>query len=179
MMQKIIKIQIIILSFIVSSCSDLSSHIVIKYDTIFGDTISIIEENTKTGISKVIFFTDDKRIYAISHFKNEKLHGESIEYCDNNQLKSIVVYNQDKIVEIKEYYNKQGKKLNFGYIDKGNGYLYRYNCDGVLNESGPVVDGYRNGYWNVYYTNGIEVRDSVLYINGVSQDDFQLFLTFY
>lgn len=171
----------IILLFLISftiSCNHSSLNIETKYEVFFGDTLGQIIEDRKTGIVKVLHFNDHKMVYAIYHYKNQKLHGITTKYCENGRVKSRVVFDQDKIVAILDYYNETGKALNIGELRKRAGYLYRFDCDGRLIESGPIVNGFRNGFWKKYYYDGLEIRDSILYIDGVSQDDHNLFMTF-
>lgn len=112
---------------------------------------------------------DGKKIKSevIHHLEDATPHGKSIVYHSNGQLKSDVEFKNGKIWEVNKYMDSVGKDLDYGYIDKGKGYLKKYYVDiSILEEEGKVRNGYKDGYWIQYCGDGVKVCDSTLYEKG-------------
>lgn len=159
----------------ITSCSYNSSKVLTEYSvSSLGDTVSKMETFPEKGIKEVTYYEDINNTSYVSkviQYKDDYKHGDSKTFHSNGKLKSIVVFKNDKIWEVKTYLDSSGTSIDYGEIHEGNGRLKRYYTDiSVLKEEGNVVDGMKEGYWIEYCGNGIEVCDSVLFRNG--RDEF-------
>lgn len=95
-------------------------------------------------------------------------------YYINGQQRAHVKFGENRIIEIYNVYDTLGNKLDFGKLKNGNGYIYIWDRDGYLHESGSLVEGKRDGWWRSYHYKG-EVLDSSFYTQGKLEDmgDFE------
>lgn len=100
-------------------------------------------------------------------------------YYKNGQLLSKTRYEEGNLMEIYEVYDSLGNKLNYGYLNNGNGYVISYDDKkGVRNFSGRYENGLRTGWWRNYDFRG-ELRDSVFFKDGVGDGfDFYLYVLY-
>lgn len=140
-----------------------------------GDTSSItINEFLGKGLYKSIIYNYKNgtklKQEETRYFKNAMPHGKSKYYHANGKLKSVVIYNHGKIWEIEEYLDSKGNKLDYGRLNKGEGYLREFRRDSdLLEEEGKVINGYKEGFWPRYDGSGKRVIDSTFYDKGKSE----------
>lgn len=105
-----------------------------------------------------------------ANYKDGKEDGVSSSYFKKDgRLKWRAVFKEDKLINILEYFDNKGNKLDCGKLVNGNGYIKLFLDDGQIEEAGPVLDGFRNGLWK-YYANDTNFYITNSYINGVDKD---------
>ena len=138
-----------------------------------GDTMTVTKPIGDSLYQTIKYrMRDGKKVKSeiIHHFDDAMPHGKSITYHSNGQLKSVVEFKEGKIWEVNKYMDSMGRNLDYGFIDKGEGFLKKYYVDlSLLEEEGKVKDGYKYGYWIQYCGDGKRVCDSTLYDKGKSQ----------
>ncbi len=120
-----------------------------------GDTLqnSNFNNDKLHGISK-FYFNRNKLQLFVECLDNQR-HGITREFYKNGQLRIEYIYNFDRLWEIKALYDSTGKKLDFGHLKEGNGFINGYYPDGTLEFHGNIKNGYRDGQWNFYTNNGV------------------------
>jgi antitoxin component YwqK of YwqJK toxin-antitoxin module len=95
-------------------------------------------------------------------------------YYLNGKQRAHVKFGNLKLLHIYSVNDTLGNKLNYGNIKNGNGYIYVWDRDGYLHESGQIEDGKRNGWWRTYHFKG-EILDSSFFKKGKLDDmgDFE------
>ncbi|MCH7535958.1 MAG: hypothetical protein IH948_09520 [Bacteroidetes bacterium] len=86
------------------------------------------------------YFQDGQISYITNWAKNKKV-GEMKSYYQNGQLQYLVIYKDDLLHNVKEYYSRNGAKLEVGTFSNGTGHWNIYNDEGKLIE----VSIYENG----------------------------------
>ena len=109
-------------------------------------------------------YSNNGKVSIIERYRMKKLDGDLVSYYENGQLEFIIEYKNNKIWNIKEYYDIDGNKLNFGTLKNGEGELLIYSSQGNLRSRGRVMAGYKHGIWYEYNDAGL--LDSVLYSRG-------------
>ena len=106
-------------------------------------------------------------------FKIDSHLSEKIEYFEDNSVKSITSFLDNKVIKYEEWYpNGNQKILNNYTIKKGSsvedGLQYRWNSNGDIASIKSYKTGVLNGPFKVYYRNGqLEFVDN--YVNGVKE----------
>ncbi|MEX0966053.1 MAG: hypothetical protein WD077_02365 [Bacteroidia bacterium] len=111
-----------------------------------GDTIEIsyFKKGKLNGISKSFF--ENGRIQIEVECFNDIFHGTLREYYENGQLRCELLYNLDRLWEIKAVYDSSGNVLNPGNLKEGNGLVKIFYPDGQVQYKGAFEDGVRSGY---------------------------------
>ncbi|WP_117879317.1 toxin-antitoxin system YwqK family antitoxin [Aureibaculum luteum] len=119
----------------------------------------------KTG--EWLFYTDDGKLTEVTNYKNDKRHGKYIYYHSNGNVAGKGEFNEDKLVgkamkffengqlhrvinykdgmafNVTEFYDKNGKTINFGTLKDGNGTIKIYDLEsGMFLETMVIKDGY-------------------------------------
>src|SRR5690554_2130209 len=163
-----------ILVFVIFSSCNNSKDLAVSDESYYinheGDTSRVTEYVGDSLFRSTHYRFNDKgktRFQVVHHLKNAKPHGTSKFYHSNGSLKSIVVYRNGKIWEVEAYKDSSGNDLDYGKINKGDGYLKEYSDDSsILREEGEIIEGYKEGYWIQYCGNGVSICDSTLYTKG-------------
>lgn len=172
---RIMKIIFQILFFLLffSSCNNSEK---ISYSiSDFGDTLSKTEVLDNKNITKVTYYEDSENgetfISQVISYKDQVMHGITRNFHSNGHIKSEVEFKSGKIWNVNIYEDSSGNALDYGSIDNGNGRLKMYYRDiSILKKEGNLVDGKKEGYWYSYCGDGVEVCDSILFIDG--RDEF-------
>src|SRR5690554_2010149 len=134
-----------------------------------GDTLSKTEY-LNDGIIEVSYNVNRESNYygdEIITFKDSLIHGLSKTFHSNDKIKSIVEFKNGRIWNVKTYQDSSGNKLDYGYINNGNGRLKIYWEDiSMLKEEGDVINGFKEGHWYSYCGDGISICDSTLFTKG-------------
>ena len=92
-------------------------------------------------------------------------------YYQNGKLKSKVIIENDRLLEIELVVDTLGKPMNFGQFKNGNGYVVQYSTDdGSPEYEGQYINGNKEGWWKRYHFSG-SIMDSTLYKEGFPQYD--------
>jgi antitoxin component YwqK of YwqJK toxin-antitoxin module len=128
--------------------------------------------NIKDGVYKL--YEPSGVIIYESNYKNDELDGISFQNYKNGMLKWKAFFKKNKLIQVIEYNDIKGNKLDFGKLINGNGYLKLYRDNGEIEEEGPMKDGFRDGKW-IYYTNpDIPILNTYdYYLKGIDQNGFK------
>lgn len=128
--------------------------------------------NIKDGVYKL--YDPSGLLIVEENYKNGILDGKSSYFYSNGKIKGSVIFKGNKLIQVIEYYDNNGNKLDFGKLINGNGYLKLYRDNGEIEEEGPMKDGFRNGEWK-YYTNPdyLTLFNIHFYKNGVDENGFR------
>jgi len=159
---------------VVSTSCNNSEKITVSNESYYvnsnGDTSRVTQHVGDSLYRSTYYRFNDKgknKFEVIHHLKNATPHGESKFYHSNGNLKSIIIFRKGEIWEVKAYKDSSGNDLDYGEINKGNGYIIEYAVDSSIpREEGEVIQGYKEGYWIQYCGNGLDICDSVLYTHG-------------
>lgn len=90
-------------------------------------------------------------------------------YYPNGKIKSKVVHQNDRLMEILFVHDTNGNTLPFGKLSNRNGTVIQYdNETGVPKYKGKYKSGNKEGWWITYHFKG-EILDSTFYQNGFPQ----------
>jgi antitoxin component YwqK of YwqJK toxin-antitoxin module len=158
----------LMISEVVSMCSQELNGLKMYYS--LDGTILNIESYSKgerDGLSTQ-FCDGKKSVLFENNYSNGELDGNSVEYyCENGVERSVIAYENGKIMNVVKLLAPTGERLQKGDHKDGNGEFLKYDETGRLSAQIRVRDGKLNGY-SVFFTNTGYV-DSIYYVDGFSE----------
>ena len=76
------------------------------------------------------------------------------EYSKNGQIVSEREFRNDRLWSIVGVFDRNGKKLDFGEIVAGNGFVREFDHDGNVTKQGMYREGLKEGDWEFYFPDG-------------------------
>jgi len=142
------KLLIILVIIMFTACTVQEEEV----NKVTGEVFLTFEKNwiTNKKNGECVYYYENGNVQTKLNYKNGKKDGECLSYYKNGQLKFKVEYKNDALWNIYESYGSTGNKLDFGSIKDGEGYIKKYDSDGVLNEEGTVKKGFKEGVWKSY-----------------------------
>lgn len=110
------------------------------------------------------WYNDAGKIVLQEHYKNGKIYGYQKSYYGNGDIKSIIKYDKNRIMEITDF-NPQGDKIYHEVFKNGNGTFKIFWENGNLAEIGSYKKWQKTGKWKKYRKNG-ELDTVINYKNG-------------
>ncbi len=110
-------------------------------------------------------YTGDGKIYRKCFMKNNKIDGDFYGYHKNGKLKFHVMYYDNKLWNVIEYYDENANSLDFGNFKDGNGILKCYFPNGKISAKGMYKNGLQTGKWDCYHNKGYS--HSINYTDGI------------
>ncbi|MGL5122956.1 MAG: toxin-antitoxin system YwqK family antitoxin [Fusobacteriaceae bacterium] len=92
-------------------------------------------------------------IMMIETYVKGRKNGEQITYYKNTKIRSIVDYNDNRIIGL-EWYNDKGERIFKESYVKGTGKWKVFWSDGKINEDGQYLNYLKNGDWKTYDIKG-------------------------
>lgn len=93
----------------------------------------------------------------------DSLHGLFREYHRNGTIMFEAQYSKGRIMSIMICRDSTGKELQFGNLEKGNGYMCYFEDNGNRDDCGMYRNGLREGWW-VFYDDRNNIQDSLFYV---------------
>ncbi len=112
-----------------------------------------VKKQHYVGVVKV-YYPNGKLYKEESYNESGKLHGMTIQYYPNGQKQSEVNYVRNKYAGYK-YFDKEGKLMHEGELQKGILNFESYNTYGTLLAKGIVKDNEQDGIWKFYSKYGV------------------------
>jgi antitoxin component YwqK of YwqJK toxin-antitoxin module len=132
----------------------------------YGDTLLIYNFEKENVYCKEFLYDSLTCNWKVDREYNNKdglLDGSFKKYYSNGQLKYEIVFKNGMFFDAVNFYSKDGKKLDFGTLNQGNGSLKMYYQDGKPFSVFNYKDGKINGTVDVFFPSGDTITHAVFY----------------
>ena len=110
--------------------------------------VCVDEKGRKQG-SYVGFYTTGDTAFVID-YTNDSIDGYVWSCYKNGSKRYLARYSMNRIMEMIEFYDLNGNRLETGNMYNGNGTLRVYDQKGSIALEGMIVNGFMEGPWKVY-----------------------------
>ena len=147
---------ILLLSTLLISCSNNEEEYLFEIKENWGEL--------QVGENKSIHYT--MRVYK----KGKDTIYYTTNYYSNGIVKCKTIHINDCLDRVEFVNDTNGESLDYGKVQNGNGYVKKYNNQGILEYSGKYSNGNKEGWWLFYRFNG-DIIDSSFYEKGINQNN--------